>query len=636
MVIKKEAIHPKLSSRLWELEKEYEKGAMAAREYAQSRNLRIENADKITVFIISEPGTIVDETSLQAYGAEIIKGADNVWKAKAPINMLEAIADNVKGISFIKLPDRAILSAIESEGVGLTGASSYHSAGYTGSGVKVAVIDLGFAGLSSAIFQGELPNTAVMIDCTGVSCVPTDFPSETNFHGTAVAEIVHDMAPKAELYLIKVYDTLDLRDAKNYTIANGIKIINHSATYPNTNFSEGGCYYSNAVCAANDAYSKGVLWVNAIGNNAKGHYGATFTDPDGDRLHNVAGNDVTIDIEASAGDVIDVYLTWEAWPVTDQDYDLGLFDSDINLVEASVNLQDGTQPPTEAIRYFVTATDTYSLVIFKWSATSDHRLILFSYNHNIDPAVASNSLVSPADATGVMAVGAIDYTKWTTGPQESFSSQGPTSDGRTKPEISGPDNVTSYTYGGSFPGTSAASPYVAGAAALILSSNRTYSVSQLWNALTASAIDMGGSGQDNIYGYGRLNLPPAPNFRPSPGILLLLLDEDQRSVWTGPWTGPAGFGEFSFVVNDTGTIITEITYKWIEFSCGSVTRNGTITSTGMWPITDNKFTIERTFDPNFEITLSGTFDQTGTHVSGTYEATSSGTICPGTWNASSY
>jgi hypothetical protein len=63
MVIKKEAIHPKLSSRLWELEKEYEKGAMAAREYAQSRNLRIESPDKITVFIISEPGTIVDETS---------------------------------------------------------------------------------------------------------------------------------------------------------------------------------------------------------------------------------------------------------------------------------------------------------------------------------------------------------------------------------------------------------------------------------------------------------------------------------------------------------------------------------------------------------------------------------------------
>ena len=355
--------------------------------------------------------------------------------------MLETIADNVKGISFIKLPDRAIPSAIESEGVDLTGASSYHSAGYTGAGVKVAVIDIGFAGLSSAISHGELPNTAIMIDCTGSSCMATEFSSETEFHGTAVAEIVHDMAPKVTLCLMKIYDTLDLKDAKDYAVANGIKIINHSATYPNTNFSGGECYYDNAVCSANDAYSKGILWVNAMGNLAKGHYGATFTDPDGDGFHNVAGHDWTINIEASAGDVIDVYLTWDAWPFTDQDYDIDLFDSDGNLVDYSFDPQNGTQSPTENIYFPVPATGTYHLLIVQYSATSDHRLELFSYNHNIDPAVASNSLVSPADASGVLAVGAIDYKNWTTGPQESFSSQGPTSDGRTKPEICGPDNV---------------------------------------------------------------------------------------------------------------------------------------------------------------------------------------------------
>jgi subtilisin family serine protease len=525
MVMKKGDNHPKISGVLRQLEKEYETGAMAAQEYAQSRNLKIEYPDKITVYIVSEPGTIVDEASLQAHGAEIIKGADNVWKAKAPINMLETIADNVKGISFVKLPDRAIPLAIESEGVGLTGALSYHSAGYSGSGVKVAVIDIGFAGLSSAISHGEIPDTAIMIDCTGPSCVPTDFSSETDFHGTAVAEIVHDMAPKATLYLIKIYDTLDLKDAKDYAVGNGVKIINHSATYPNTNFSDGGCWYSNAVCTANDAYAKGILWVNAMGNWAKGHYGATFTDSNGYGFHHVAGDDWTIDIEAITGDVIDVYFTWEAWPVTDQDYDLWLYDSDLNPVESSLDSQTGTQPPTEAISYFVPATGTYYLAIYKDHATSDHRLAIFSYNHDIDQAVASNSLVSPADATGVLAVGAIGYGNWTTGPQESFSSQGPTSDGRTKPEICGPDNVASYTYGGGFPGTSAASPHVAGAAALILSSNRTYSVSQLWNALTSSALDMGSSGQDNIYGYGRLNLPPVPTSHPSPWLPLLLLDD---------------------------------------------------------------------------------------------------------------
>ena len=524
MVMKKGDIHPKLSSSLWKLGKEFEKRAMAAQAYDPSRNLRTEYLDKIIVYLISEPGTNFEETSLQAYGAEIIKSADNVWKARVPINMIGTIADNVEGISFIKLPDRGIPSAIESEGVGLTGASSYHSAGYTGSGVKVAVIDTGFADLFSAISAGELPNTVVMIDCTGSNCIPTDFSSETNFHGTIVAEIVHDMAPGAALYLIKIDDTLDLKDAKDYAIANGVKIVNHSISHMNTNFYSGGCYYSNAVCTANDAYSNGILWVNAMGNKAEKHYAATFTDSDSDRYHNIAADDEIINIEASAGDIIEVYFTWEAWPTTDQDYDLGLYDRDLNLLASSETLQTGTQPPTEAIKYTVPATGTYGLAIYKYSATSNHRLAVFSVNHPTDPAVASNSITSPADATGVMAVGAIDYGNWTTGPQESFSSQGPTSDGRTKPEISGPDNVTSYTYGGIAPGTSIASPHVAGAAALILSQNPAYSVSQLWNALTSSAVDMGSSGQDNIYGYGRLNLPPVPTTA-MPWIPLLLLDD---------------------------------------------------------------------------------------------------------------
>jgi hypothetical protein len=61
-----------------------------------------------------------------------------------------------------------------------------------------------------------------------------------------------------------------------------------------------------------------------------------------------------------------------------------------------------------------------------------------------------------------------------------------------------------------FSGTSAAAPHVAGAAALILSANPSLSlsVSNLREALIASAIDMGVGGPDNVFGYGRLNLPP--------------------------------------------------------------------------------------------------------------------------------
>jgi len=511
MVVEKKNIHPKMESCLQKLEKEYKKSAVAAKAFARSKNIRIDDQKNITVYLISEPGTTVDELTLQHYGAEIIKRADNVSKIKAPINMLKAIADNVKGVSFIQLPDKPIPLIVESEGVALTEAIFYHSEGYTGTGVKVAVIDGGFAELSAAISDGEIPNSVVMVDCTGASCVSTDFSSETEKHGTAVAEIVYDMAPEAQLYLIKIADSLDLVDAKNYSINNGIKIINISLGFFNTNFYDGECWYSNPVCTANDAYEDGILWVTSAGNSATNHYEATFTDSDGDGWHNVSGDDETVNISANSGDTIEAYLTWNDWPTTDQDYNLYLLDSSFNLVAWSEDSQTGTQRPTEHIIHPVTNTDTYFLAIKKNSATTNHQLEVYSYPHELTPSVASSSLSSPADADGAMAVGAIEHVNWTTGPQEPFSSQGPTNDGRTKPEICGPDGVSSYAYGDSFFGTSAASPHVAGAAALILSIDPTYSVSQLWNALVSSAIDMGSSGQDNIYGYGRLNLDICPN-----------------------------------------------------------------------------------------------------------------------------
>lgn len=50
-------------------------------------------------------------------------------------------------------------------------------------------------------------------------------------HGTSVAEIVHDMAPEAELYLAKVSTTVQLDVAMNDMLAAGVDIINHSVAW---------------------------------------------------------------------------------------------------------------------------------------------------------------------------------------------------------------------------------------------------------------------------------------------------------------------------------------------------------------------------------------------------------------------
>jgi hypothetical protein len=118
--------------------------------------------------------------------------------------------------------------------------------------------------------------------------------------------------------------------------------------------------------------------------------------------------------------------------------------------------------------------------------------------------------VEPADAESVVAVGAIRYSDWETGPQEDFSSQGPTnawagSGERIKPDISGPDGVTLFTFD-PFLGTSASTPHVAGAAALLLSMYPESGPDELEDLIESSAVDMGDPGKDNLYGWGRLEM----------------------------------------------------------------------------------------------------------------------------------
>lgn len=500
--------HPKIESGLFDLQKNYIfLGRDIAHSLAQRHDLRLDVQDMVTVFIhpkVGESNGTIDVEALKAYGGEIIKRGQSLIKAKIPIYLLVEIANHVEGIGFIRQPDRPFIG-IGGQGVNLTGASFYHASGFTGQQVKVAIIDGGFARLSAAIVAGALPPTVIGIDCTGSGCAPTDYLFEEEDHGTAVAEVVHEMSPGAQLHLIKVGDTLDLKDAKDYCIANGIRIVNHSMGWFISNFYDGSCYFDNAVCTADHAYRNGILWVNSAGNHARRHYGATFIDRDGDRLHNVTEESNYISLYAYMGDPVIALLTWDAWPVTDQDYDLLLYNSFLEVVASSTTLQNGTQPPQEVVYYLAPVSGTYYLAVRKSRGLSNPRFSLFTFYHDLNPFVASSSLLSPSDAQGVMAVAAIDYAQWQTGPQERFSSQGPTTDGRMKPEISGPDGVSNFTLG-AFYGTSASSPHVAGAAALVLSNHPALTVGQLWNVLTTSAIDLGESGQDTIFGFGRLNL----------------------------------------------------------------------------------------------------------------------------------
>jgi subtilisin family serine protease len=79
-------------------------------------------------------------------------------------------------------------------------------------------------------------------------------------------------------------------------------------------------------------------------------------------------------------------------------------------------------------------------------------------------------------------------------------------------DLVAPGNASTPLNGGGYAGgggTSIASPFVAGAAALVLSANPNLTPGQVQDMLKMSADDLGVAGLDSTYGYGRLNLERA-------------------------------------------------------------------------------------------------------------------------------
>ena len=444
----------------------------------------------------------IDRQGLREVQAEILAASRSLMRVSIPVTNLLALS-KVSGVRFVRTPMRPIRHAVVSEGVQTMSANVWHNQNIKGQGVNIAILDSGFQRLLAAQQSGDLPS-GLQIE------YPGGYHTSDDEHGTGCAEIVHDVAPEAKLHLYLHDNFLDFENSVDRAIRNNMDIISYSGGFVSS-WGDG----KGIVCdVANRAYNNGILFVNSAGNEAQSTIYGYFTDSDGDGFHDFGDFSIVPLENVDAGDDISVYLLWDDFPFTSEDYDLLLYRSTGLSTTASHVTSDRTvernNRPKASVAYSnYLSSARYHVGIKKSSAARSMNFRLISINHRFDSryVTSSRSISEPSDAEGVVSVGAIRSSRYIYGPQEDYSSQGPTMDGRIKPDIMGPTGVKTHAYDlQSFHGTSAATPHVAGAAALIRSANPELTVSELRNQLFAATVDMGSPGKDNIYGHGRLDL----------------------------------------------------------------------------------------------------------------------------------
>lgn len=490
------------------------------------------------------------EHNLSVAGIEVLRADSNPILVSLDSPSQADFLTALPYVSYVDLADVPRYSPeVLSEGVDVIDAVGAWNSGYKGAGVRVGVLDLGFEGWQDLVSSGELPQNTFLYYPNGQG---------SDIHGSACAEIVYDVAPAVGgIYLANVGNTTrDLFNATAWFVSNGVGVISHSVAW----FGWGPSYFDgdgDGVPEFWDIYrvveyalSNGVVWVNSAGNYRESHWEGYWRDADNDGLLDFYGsgqNDTAFEFDVEGIQVVlsggTEFVAWARWndynypnSYPTNDFDMYLYcnlSSNWTLVDYSQNVQNGSfgQEPFEWVFYTPPGnyTDTYYCVLTleKYNASNASSMFFDVWwkgalrnwsagNPNYNPVVESGSISSPADHPGVIAVGAVPY--YNPSELEYFSSIGPAFNpyigvfNLTKPDVVAPDGVSTVSYQSynmQFDGTSASTPHVAGAVALLLSKNSSLTPSDIMEILKNTSTDLGAAGADNYYGSGLVNVSAA-------------------------------------------------------------------------------------------------------------------------------
>lgn len=503
-----------------------------------------------------------DDAFIQAlveeFGGTITATYKRRYEAYIPIEALVPLA-NSDEISAITQPVSASptgpvgqaklapMGTSFSEAFNLIGAEPWHAASATGTGVNIAIIDVGFNGTATGPEFGCVAN-ATPFGGTG-----------SGDHGLAVAELICDIAPGSNVRFYTANNYGTLAQAVSAAAAAGpaqadvilitLDLGPSESPGDGTGFAGDGvvfAYDSDPYVEIANARQQGIPVIAAAGNN-RYRYRVFSMNPD------PAVDDVaTIPVTAAAGDRISI--SWTDWTgylngPTIEDFDIEISFPGQTTTYFSFRGNEFSRPFTQVtvsssacevgvcngtVRLIPHSGDSGTIfahaqliardigltdqadnrslgAVFGETPVRDGNGVITDYT--LDPSttvndVTSGSLARPADSPDVITVGAVCADETNNFPLYKYSSIGPAygPDGST-PTISGsapfpleqvkPD-ITSLTYVstsasqasdcyGGAGGTSAAAAHVAGMIALLKSSaNPSFSV---FNQADAQAVD---------------------------------------------------------------------------------------------------------------------------------------------------
>jgi hypothetical protein len=413
------------------------------------------------------------------------------------------------------------------------------STGLDGTGVRIGVISDGIGGIfatgcttcqattsnPSPISLMDLPpavgtrNSAGILTATSGGIIAKSFypngnleecfgtcdtTSKTGAEGTAMLEIVHDLAPGAQLYFSNGDPSMYFEAAVDYLAAN-TDIVVTDISYLSPPFDGTSAVSQGLSDALNDNGNpvRGIF--ASVGNYAQDHYQGQYTSSgtDGSSITGLPGNlhlfagmgdiqttpDATADTEGFGnsifdplvvvppGQEIEAYLAWnDPTGASTNDYDLFLLPLSCkgtknslpvppcsiagSPLASSTNPQTGSQDPSEALSWTnnTNSAATLGIIIQNLSNAAAPRILdLFIHGYGDKKSSPEHNFVTPSgsvpavsDAGGtpvsVISVGAINQAQCAapancTGSLEAFSDLGPTEATPQAPSRTKPDVV---------------------------------------------------------------------------------------------------------------------------------------------------------------------------------------------------